>query len=233
MDNQHEEPSPAAHDVAEQHTTQSSQKHTTADPSAFGDGTHVQADHTRLLKFMGLILLASTIFGWGSIPLYRLVCAKFAGGGSAALNGESSEYNNVTVDTSRNVHVRFSAVVNRNLPWDFAPEVLSVDVHPGEKRLTNFHAKNRSSTQTIIGKAVYDIVPAQAAPYFKKIECFCFTEQTLNPNEAVEMPLYFWFEPDMPAHIKEVTLAYSFFMVDVKEDSAPEAPVKTAQAGTL
>jgi cytochrome c oxidase assembly protein subunit 11 len=201
---------------------------TSSDVLPYADGTHVQADHTKLLKIMGAVLLGSFAFGWASIPLYRMVCAKLDPGGSSALNGSVSTYENVDVDKSRTVHVRFSAIVNGRLPWEFSATELSVDVHPGEKRLTKFQAKNLSPTQTIIGKAVYDIVPAEAAPYFKKIECFCFKEQTLKPKESVDMPLYFWFEPDLPDHIKEVTLAYTFFNAGVVEK-----PTKTASADKL
>src|SRR5699024_9427384 len=103
-----------------------------------------------------------------------------------------------------------------------------VHVHPGQKYLTKFTAKNLSSTETIIGKAVYDIVPVQAAPYFKKIQCFCFEEQTLAPGESVEMPLYFWFEEDMPDYIKNVSVGYTFFKAGVSDK-----PTKTASADKL
>lgn len=192
---------------------------TSAEPGAprrttvlpFGDGAYVDTDHRKFLKWVGITLAVSFAFAWGSIPLYRLVCAKLDPGGSAALNGEVSDYTGVVVDESRTVHVRFSSFVNSQLPWKFAPTELTAEVHPGEKRLTKFYAENLSAVDTIVGKGVYDIVPPEAAQYFKKIECFCFTEQTLNPNESMEMPLYFWFDPSMPEHITSITLSYTFF----------------------
>lgn len=204
----------------------------------FADGTHVITDHTKFLKFVGIALVGSFAFAWASIPLYRLVCAKLAPGGSSAQNGTVSKYENVTVDTSRKIHVQLTAFVNNRLPWEFAPTELTVDVHPGEKRLTKFYAKNLSTTDTIVGKGVYDIVPPEAAPYFHKIECFCFVEQTLNPGKSMDMPLYFWFDSDMPDHIKSVTLSYTFFKLKtldgpVEKDSADSAVANTASAANI
>lgn len=204
-----------------------------AESEAYADGSRIKTDHTKLLKIMGAILLASFIFGWGSIPLYRLVCAKIAGGGSSSLNGEVSEYGEVEVDESRDLRVRFTTVVNGALPWDFDATERTVELHPGQKHLTHFKAHNKSSTDAIIGKAVYDIVPAQAAPYFKKIQCFCFDEQILGPNESVEMPLYFWFEPDMPKNINSITISYTFFKVGNAPDDYKAEPAQTAKADQL
>lgn len=184
----------------------------------FADGSHLVTDHTKFLKFVGITLVASFAFAWGSIPMYRLLCAKLAPGGSSAQNGVVSEYTDVVVDESRTVRLTFSSYVNNQLPWEFAPTELTAEVHPGEKRLTKFNVKNLSSVDTIVGKGVYAIVPPEADQYFKKIECFCFTEQTLNPNESMEMPLYFWFDPDMPDHIKNVSLSYTFFKLKTLDE---------------
>jgi cytochrome c oxidase assembly protein subunit 11 len=166
-------------------------------------------------KKMGKKLLAFTAFMFlvaaASIPLYRIVCVAIDPGGSSWQNGETDEYKDIKVDKSRTVRVRFAAEVNRQLPWRFAPTELNVEVHPGEKRLTKFVSENLDQTRAIKGQAVYDINPPEAGQYFKKIECFCFSEQTLEPGEKADMPLYFWFDPEMPDHIKQVTLAYTFF----------------------
>ena len=182
-------------------------------------------DHTRILKIMGALLLISTALGWGSIPLYRLVCKAVDPGGSSWQNGATDRYENVQVDKSRTVRVRFTSEVNRRLPWKFGPTDPALEVHPGEKRLTKFVATNLDQGRTITGKAVYDINPPQAGQYFKKIECFCFTQQTLEAGEKVDMPLYFWFEPDLPEHIDEVTIAYTFF----NADKSRSKPTQTAR----
>ena len=78
----------------------------------------------------------------------------------------------------------------------------------------NFRAKNLDPSNAITGQAVYDINPPMAGQHFKKIECFCFKEQTLEPGEEVEMPLYLWFDPEISKDIKQVTIAYTFFNAD-------------------
>lgn len=153
------------------------------------------------------------LFGFASIPIYRMVCAKIDPGGSAYFTGEADSYEGVVVDSSRQVRVRFATNVERQLPWHFDVEETFVTIHPGEKRMVIFRAENRSNFPSI-GKAVYDINPPWAAPYFKKIECFCFTNQTLNPFQSMDMPLVFWFDPDLPERVTEVTLGYTFFNSD-------------------
>jgi cytochrome c oxidase assembly protein subunit 11 len=177
----------------------------------------------KMLAFIAFMFLVAA----ASIPLYRIVCVAIDPGGSSWQNGETDSYEGVTVDKSRTVKVRFAAEVNRQLPWRFEATESSVTVHPGEKRLTNFVSENLDGARAIKGQAVYDINPPEAGQYFKKIECFCFTEQTLEPGEQVDMPLYFWFEPDMPDHIKEITLAYTFFNADTSRKRAGETAAIT------
>jgi len=165
---------------------------------------------TTVAYIIGFIVLMFG-FGWGSIPLYRMVCAKLDPGGSSYFNGEADEYQNVEVDESRTLDVRFTTNVQDDLPWEFAHGKPSVEVHPGEKSLVQFEATNLDPNRAITGKAVYDINPPEAGQYFKKIECFCFKQQTLEGGQTREMPLYFWMDPDIPEHIDKVTLAYTFF----------------------
>ena len=161
------------------------------------------------------IILGSFAFAIASIPLYRLVCHSVDPGGSSAENGTKIDYGNVKVDKSRTIRLRFAANVEKQLPWDFEPPKPGyVNVHPGEKKQVFFYAKNLDTTGQITGKAVYDINPPDAAPYFKKFQCFCFTEQTLEAGEEKKMPVVFWFDPDVPKSVTDVTLAYTFFNSD-------------------
>lgn len=164
------------------------------------------------------VLLAFFALGWGSIPLYRLVCKSLDPGGSSASNGTVDKYENVKVDESRTIRVRFTSNVQGDLPWEFRPLKPSVEVHPGEKKLVKFTAANLDQNEEITGKAVYDINPPEAGPYFKKIECFCFKEQTLAGGEKQDMPLYFWMEPDLPDSVKRVTLGYTFFNAETSRE---------------
>jgi len=174
----------------------------------------VDEKNKRVGKILVSVIVVMTLFAFASIPLYQILCTALDPGGSSYSNGETDEYVDVTVDKIRTVRLRFAANVNKQLPWDFYPMEGRVEVHPGERRLVKFYAKNIDSLGSITGKAVYDINPPEAGQYFKKIECFCFQEQELAAGEDIEMPLVFWFDSDMPADIKEITLAYTFFNMD-------------------
>ena len=167
----------------------------------------------RTTKWLISMIVLSFIFAFASIPLYRIVCRQTDPGGSSAQNGESEIYDG-KVDKTREVRVRFTTSVNRQLLWEFDAMEPYVTVHPGEKRQTMFSVKNLDNGGPMRGKGVYDIVPAEAGKYFKKIECFCFREQTLSASQQMDLPLVFWLDEELPDHIKEVTIAYTFFNMD-------------------
>jgi len=113
------------------------------------------------------------------------------------------------------IRVTFNASVSDVLPWKFVPQQREVRVLPGETALAFYTATNRSD-KDIIGVATYSVSPAQLAPYFSKIQCFCFEEQRLNAGETVDMPVFFYLDPDMlddlnTRGIETVTLSYTFF----------------------
>ena len=182
----------------------------------------------RTIKFFVGIIIASFLFAVVSIPLYRMVCDVVDPGGSSWSNGETDAYVDVTVDRSRTIKVRLATNVNRQLPWEFHALTPQLSVHPGERKMVKFYARNEDLGGSVTGKAVYDINPPEAGAYFKKIECFCFQEQELAGGQSVEMPLVFWFDPELPAHITEVTLAYTFFNMD----STFERTLKNREAAT-
>lgn len=196
------------------------------DSEAIAHASDIDARNRKLGRVFTVVIIAMFLVGFASIPAYRWICMKVNPGGSAWFNGQPDDYTGVVADTSRKVRVRFTTNVERQLPWNFYPEMPSMEVHPGEKKLVKFYAKNLDTTGAIKGKAVYDINPPEAGQFFKKIECFCFIEQTLEAGEEVEMPLYFWFDPQLPPHIKEITLAYTFFNFD----SSMERSLKAREA---
>lgn len=164
--------------------------------------------------FIGIIV-GSFIFAFASIPLYRIVCKKFDPGGSAYFNGLTQSYEPTNpVDEKRELRIRFTTNVERQLPWTFGHRQEFMTVHPGQKSQAGFHVTNSHPSRAITGKAVYDINPPEAGAYFKKVECFCFREQTLAAGQSMELPLIFWFESDLPPHIKEITVAYTFFNME-------------------
>lgn len=182
-------------------------------PDEISEELSVDAKNKRIAKkFIGVII-GMFLFGFASIPLYRIYCAAVDPGGSSAQNGEVELYGDTKVDKSHTIRIRFATQVNKQLPWHFEVSELNDEVYSGEKGMISFRAKNLSDVP-IKGKAVYDINPPQAGQYFKKIECFCFTEQVLGPKEEMNMALRYWFDPDMPKDINDITIAYTFFNID-------------------
>ena len=121
----------------------------------------------------------------------------------------------IPVTDAKRIRVTFSASVSDTLPWKFIPEQREVRVLPGETALAFYKAINKSN-KDIIGVATYSVTPAQVAPYFSKIQCFCFEEQRLNAGEEVDMPVFFYLDPDLMNDvnmkgIETVTLSYTFF----------------------
>ena len=119
------------------------------------------------------------------------------------------------VTSSRRLRITFNGSVSDVLPWKFTPQQREVRVLPGETALAFYTATNKSS-EDIIGVATYSVTPGQVAPYFSKIQCFCFEEQRLNAGETVDMPVFFFIDPDFVndpnmAKIDTVTLSYTFF----------------------
>ncbi|KAI5456381.1 cytochrome c oxidase assembly protein CtaG/Cox11-domain-containing protein [Mariannaea sp. PMI_226] len=168
----------------------------------------------------------STILGfvaltYGSVPLYKMICQTTGWGGQPirAHSGPGDEADLasrlVPVKDAKRIRVTFSASVSDVLPWKFVPQQREVRVLPGETALAFYTATN-TSDQDIIGVATYSVTPAQCAPYFSKIQCFCFEEQRLNAGETVDMPVFFYLDPDLlndlnMKGVETVTLSYTFF----------------------
>ena len=143
------------------------------------------------------------------VPLYDLFC-EITGlngktGGPYTFDPASTE-----PDKSRLVKVNFITNTNGGMVWEFWPEKGGVRVHPGELKEVNFYVKN-TTDKVMMGQAIPSLVPITATQYFHKTECFCFTQQVLQANESREMPVYYFIQPDLPNHIKEMTLSYTFY----------------------
>ena len=159
-----------------------------------------------------LLLVTVGMFGFGFalVPLYDLFCDV------TGLNGKTNTEAFVPVaeliDTTRQVTVQFVATNNENMQWEFRPEVFKVKVHPGQEIETMFYARNPSAKE-MIGQAIPSVSPGRAAAYFHKTECFCFNQQILTGGEAVDMPLKFIVDRDVPDNVKTITLSYTLFDV--------------------
>ena len=163
---------------------------------------------------LGLAALVAVMVGlsFAAVPLYRIFCQKTGWAGTPQRAAVAP--NTIAPET---VTVRFDANVTQGLPWSFEPVQPELALHVGESRLALFRAVNRSN-ETITGSAVFNVSPDIMGQYFTKVQCFCFTEQTLKPGEAVEMPVSFFIDPaileDRDAKtVRDMTLSYTFYKV--------------------
>ena len=163
--------------------------------------------HQSLLRKLLMVSIAMFFFGFALVPLYDVFCRM------TGLNGKTANTAAVPstrIDTSRQIKVEFIANRDDSIPWNFAPEVSSVELNPGAVRIVNFHVKNLSA-QAMIGRAVPSVSPGAAARYFKKIECFCFAEQPLDAHGEKNMPVQFYIDPQLPAEYSTITLSYRLY----------------------
>ena len=157
-----------------------------------------------------LVFMAVAMFGFGFllVPLYDVFCDLTGTGGR--MDNEAAVLTGGEIPQERLIAIEFVASVNQQAPWDFRPAVASMNVHPGELYETTFFAQNLTA-RSVVGQAVPSIAPGQANRYFRKTECFCFTEQSFEAEEGRDMPLVFMVDPELPAHIDRLTLSYTFF----------------------
>lgn len=159
-----------------------------------------------------------------SPTLYRLFCAATGYGGTTTVS-RSLETTTASSGIGPAISVRFDTNVSNDLDWEFEPEERSVSTHIGLPTTVFFRATNRSD-QTITARATYNVTPDAAGYYFTKVQCFCFTEEKLEPGETARMPVVFFVDPEMltdidSASIRTITLSYSFFrQADEKTASA-------------
>lgn len=173
-----------------------------------------------------LVVVGMFGFGFALVPLYDLFCDL------AGLNGKTGRIEreaalSTQVDRERWITVQFVANVNDALPWDFRPLDREVRVHPGEIGTARFYARNRADS-AVVGQAVPSLTPGRAARYFNKTECFCFSQQTLQAGEGMEMPIRFVVDPKLPKDVSTVILAYTYFRA--KGGGPPPRPGDVAQA---
>jgi cytochrome c oxidase assembly protein subunit 11 len=171
---------------------------------------------TRTLRtaiLAGIGVCCMTGLGYASVPLYRMFCE------ATGLNG-TTQRGLVAPGAVGDAQVRidFDTNVSPKLPWTFKPEVPSETITIGARDMAFFTATNKSD-KPITGTATFNVTPAQAGKYFTKIQCFCFTQQTLKPGETARMPVIFFVDPKIladpdAADVKNITLSYTFYPVD-------------------
>lgn len=173
----------------------------------------------RLVVRLLLVVVAMFGFGFALVPLYEVACRALGINGKTAAGAWQGAQ---TVDAAREVRVQFLATNAAGMIWEFAPLRGEVRVHPGASQQVLFVARNPSD-RPMTAQAVPSVVPARAAAWFHKTECFCFTQQVLQPGERIEMPLRFVVDRDLPADIRQLTLAYTLFDVTARQPPVARA----------
>jgi cytochrome c oxidase assembly protein subunit 11 len=170
-----------------------------------------QESNRRLLGKLLVVVVLMGAFGWALIPIYRKICEITGINLVTRVDPAAAERaRNTQVDTSRTVVVEFDA--NEHGPWRFKPRVAHLTVHPGELVHVDYDLVNTEPRATA-GQAIPSYAPLQAGGYFQKLECFCFQQQALGPNETRSFPVVFFIDPKLPREVNQITLSYTFFEV--------------------
>jgi cytochrome c oxidase assembly protein subunit 11 len=164
---------------------------------------------TALLAVAGICCM--TGLGFASVPLYRMFCE------ATGLDGTTNRAESAPGATDRKITVAFDANVSPKLDWKFTPERQSDEIDVGARDMAFYIATNRAKVP-VTGTATFNVTPSQAGKYFTKIECFCFTQQTLQPGETMRMPVIFFVDPKMRddpdmKDVETITLSYTFYPV--------------------
>ncbi|MBC2665797.1 cytochrome c oxidase assembly protein [Novosphingobium flavum] len=175
-----------------------------------------------------LAALAMLGLGYASVPLYRLFC-QVTGFQGTTQRVSAAQAASVKV-AAATMSIRFDGNTDRDLPWEFKPQQVTQTVRLGERNLAIFTAKNLSN-RPIVGRASYNVSPDDAGKFFNKVQCFCFTEQTLEPGQEVRMPVIYFVDPSITKDedgkdIRQITLSYTFHEdKDASADLAAKAKV--------
>ena len=168
-------------------------------------------NHAKLVVVLAAIVLGMFGFGFALVPIYNSLCKTLGINGKTNTQAIAYDVTKAKID-KREILVEFVATNNGGVPWAFYPKTQKLRVHPGEIARLAFYAENKTN-HTMVVQAIPSVTPGIAAKYLKKTECFCFTQQTLNGHEAMDMPLLFHLDNDLPANVKTITLAYTLFDV--------------------
>ena len=180
------------------------------------------AANTRVVTRLAALVVTMGALAWAAVPFYSWFCRTTGYGGTTNVAETGSD---VVLD--RTILVRFDANVAKGMDWQFRPMQREMTLKIGETGLAFYEAYNPTD-RVIAGTAAYNVAPDTAGYYFDKIECFCFTEQVLQPGERVEMPVSFYVDPEIAtnpdtARIQAITLSYTFFETDLPEQKQAAA----------
>ncbi|EZA61331.1 hypothetical protein DMN91_012870 [Ooceraea biroi] len=152
---------------------------------------------------------------YSAVPLYRMFCQSYSYGGTVSAGHDASKVTTMSPIKDRKIKVKFSADTAASMKWNFKPQQTDIMVIPGETALAFYTATNPTDEQ-IVGVSTYNVLPFEVGQYFNKIQCFCFEEQMLSPHEQVDMPVFFYIDPEFAEDpqlefVDEIILSYTFF----------------------
>lgn len=168
-----------------------------------------------------LVVVAILMFGFGYalVPIYKKICEITGINFLTPKDVTVEAISNSQIDKTRTLTIEFDA--NSQGPWRFRPTVNSMQVHPGEMATVVYEVVNTQS-RSVDAQAIPSYAPQQAEQFFKKVECFCFRQQTMEPNQAKQMPVVFYIDPALPRDVKVITLSYTFFEIAGKAKVAAQ-----------
>lgn len=185
--------------------------------TAAPDRSGLQRSNARVGIYAALFALAMLGMGYAAVPLYEMFCQVTGFGGTTqrATEGEAIAAETAGAKIAgASISVRFDANVDADMPWTFKPEQVTQTVRLGQRQMAFYYAKNNSD-RPVTGTASFNVSPVQTGQYFNKIQCFCFTDQTLQPGQEVVMPVLFFVDPAIrqdanAAPVEQITLSYTF-----------------------
>ncbi|KAK1794059.1 hypothetical protein P4O66_010964 [Electrophorus voltai] len=168
-----------------------------------------------VLAYIAAVGIGMIGMSYAAVPLYRLYCQASGLGGKAIAGHDTELVETMKPVKDRVIKVTFNADTHASLRWNFRPQQSEIYVVPGETALAFYKAQNPTD-KPVIGISTYNVVPFEAGQYFNKIQCFCFEEQRLNPQEEVDMPVFFYIDPEFDedprmARVDTIVLSYTFF----------------------
>lgn len=168
-------------------------------------------------RLVGVVVLMGGL-AWASVPFYDWFCRVTGFGGTTGVAAAASD----TV-LEQTIKVRFDGSKDRNMPWEFKPVVHEMELKIGDTGLAFYEAYNPTD-RVVAGSASYNVTPYEAGGFFTKIDCFCFTEQVLQPGERVQMPVTFYVDPEIVTdrdakYVHTITLSYTFYEIDLPQET--------------
>jgi len=178
-------------------------------------GAELKQRQKSTLYYLGAAGVLVGGLSYAAVPLYRIFCQSFSYGGTVNVASEQTDLSKMPKVKEREITIKFNADHSSSIQWNFHPRQSEIIVYPGETALAFYRAQNNTD-RPVDGISTYNVVPFEAGQYFNKIQCFCFEEQRLNPGETVELPVFFYIDPDFAEDpkmetIDTILLSYTFF----------------------